>query len=168
MKTRLLILAGALLVFGLVNGRIVSKERLRTGGEAVFLELAPVDPRSLMQGDYMALNFQIARQIAAQSSAANSNAGIAILQLDQRRIAHFLRLDSGQPLNQPLDQPLKPGEVRFRYRYRGDNVWLGTNAFFFEEGSSERYRTAKYGEFRVNSDGEAMLVNLRGPNLELF
>jgi len=158
MKTRLLILGGALLVFGLVNGRIASRERLRNGGDPVYLELAPVDPRSLMQGDYMALNFQVARQIAAQPIPIGSTASAAILQLDQRRIARFLRFDMGQPLN--------PGEVRFQYRYRGANVWLGTNAFFFEEGSAERYRTARYGEFRINSAGDAILINLRGPDLQ--
>ncbi len=29
----------------------------------VLLRLAPVDPRSLMQGDYMRLNYELARQL---------------------------------------------------------------------------------------------------------
>ena len=45
------------------------------------------------------------------------------------------------------------------------SVWLGTNAFFFHEGDAERYRDARYGEFRVNEDGEAMLVDLRDKDL---
>ncbi|XOT97907.1 GDYXXLXY domain-containing protein, partial [Alcaligenes pakistanensis] len=30
-------------------------------GQTVLLELAPVDPRSLMQGDYMSLNFALSQ-----------------------------------------------------------------------------------------------------------
>ncbi|MET0346848.1 MAG: GDYXXLXY domain-containing protein [Casimicrobiaceae bacterium] len=38
---------------------------------------------------------------------------------------------------------------------------LGTNAFFFEEGTGDRYAGARYGEFRVAPDGEAILTGLR-------
>lgn len=164
MRSRALLLLGAVLVFGLLDWGIWSKERLRAGGQVVYLELAPIDPRSLMQGDYMALNFQVARQIGANSSSQDSGPQVAILQLDERSIAHYVRLDSGQPLNHPLNQ----GEVRFRFRYRNGSVWLGTNAFFFQEGQSERYRGARYGEFRVNPNGDAMLVNLRDIELRLL
>ena len=34
-------------------------ERYIADGQPVFVELAPVDPRSLMQGDYMQLNFRL-------------------------------------------------------------------------------------------------------------
>ena len=51
------------LVLGAVNWSIFAKERIKTNGERIFLALAPVDPRSLMQGDYMALRFEIADRI---------------------------------------------------------------------------------------------------------
>ena len=40
-----IIAATVLLVLGLVNWSIYSKERIRTSGERILLELAPVDPR---------------------------------------------------------------------------------------------------------------------------
>ena len=47
------------------------------------------------------------------------------------------------------------------------HVWLGTNAFFFEEGTAERFSKARYGEFRVDrASGEAVLVGLRNDRLE--
>ena len=58
---RIGIVAAVALVLIAVNLSIVAKERIKTGGEPIFLELAPVDPRSLMQGDYMALRFAIAQ-----------------------------------------------------------------------------------------------------------
>ena len=58
-----------------------------------------------------------------------------------------------------------PG-LRIRYRIRNQQVWLGTNAYFFEEGSAQRYSGARYGEFRVDRDsGEAALVGLTGDDL---
>ena len=40
-----------------MNWSIAAKERLLVSGSTVYLELALVDPRSLMRGDYMALNY---------------------------------------------------------------------------------------------------------------
>ena len=43
-----------------VAGWIVwSNERILAHGQVVRLELAPADPRSLMQGDYMMLNYAL-------------------------------------------------------------------------------------------------------------
>jgi uncharacterized membrane-anchored protein len=40
-------------------------------------------------------------------------------------------------------------------------VWLGTNAYFFEEGTAARYENARYGEFRLDREsGEAVLTGL--------
>ena len=41
------------------NVGIWQKEQLIAHGQPVFVELAPVDPRSLMQGDYMRLEFRV-------------------------------------------------------------------------------------------------------------
>jgi uncharacterized membrane-anchored protein len=157
MRTRALMLAGAVLVFGAVNWQIAMKERLRAGGQTVYLELAPRDPRSLMQGDYMALNFALARQIGDVVSPETQGPHVAIVQLDARRVGRFSRLDNGAPPN--------PGEVRFRFRFRDERVWLGTNAFFMQEGDADRYQAARFGEFRVNDSGEAMLVDMRDADL---
>ena len=63
---------GALLVLGAVNGAIVGKERIRRDGELVFLALAPVDPRALMQGDYMALRFALVRELESGEASDGS------------------------------------------------------------------------------------------------
>ena len=48
-----------------------------------------------------------------------------------------------------------------------DGRWtLVTNAWFFAEGEAKRWEGAKYGEFRVDADGRALLVGLRGAKLE--
>jgi uncharacterized membrane-anchored protein len=153
--TRILLATGAVLVFGIVTWQIAVKERLRSDGQVVYLDLSPVDPRSMMQGDYLALRFLIADAIEANVS--DNPVRVAVLTLDQRRIGRFQRLDSSYPLS--------PGEARLRFRIRHDAAWIGTNGFFFQEGDQEFYRRARYGEFRVNEDGDAMLVALRDADL---
>ena len=57
-----LVVSSALL-FAFFNAQILLKEHTRTSGNLVLLELAPVDPRSLMQGDYMTLRYAIASDV---------------------------------------------------------------------------------------------------------
>jgi uncharacterized membrane-anchored protein len=141
--SRVLIAAAVLLVVVAVNGSILAKERIKTHGEIILLELAPVDPRSLMQGDYMALRFELAQQISPQE------AGLAPLSLDENRVAR-------------LDPSPQDAKLHIRFRVRNGQVWLGTNAYFFEEGSARRFNDARYGEFRLDPDtGEAVLTGLR-------
>ena len=64
MKLRISILWVTLLIaLGFVNYAIFQKEELIENGQPVFLRLAPVDPRSLIQGDYMALGYEIAAKL---------------------------------------------------------------------------------------------------------
>ena len=58
---RLLVFIIAVVVLGVVNFEIYKKEQLLAEGMTVFLELMPRDPRSIMQGDYMVLRYNIAR-----------------------------------------------------------------------------------------------------------
>jgi uncharacterized membrane-anchored protein len=146
--TRTIAAVGALIVLVAVNGSIVAKERIKTHGERIYLELLPVDPRSLMQGDYMALRFALAERIPTTGS------GSAPLLIDERGVA-------------TLDPDSHAEGLRIRYRVRNERVWLGTNAYFFEEGTAQHFTRARYGEFRVDrTSGEAVLVALRGPELE--
>ncbi|MFO7603571.1 MAG: GDYXXLXY domain-containing protein, partial [Gammaproteobacteria bacterium] len=59
-RVALLTLVVALL---LVNVSIYHKQQLLANGQVVYVELGPVDPRSLMQGDYMALRFQLGQAV---------------------------------------------------------------------------------------------------------
>jgi uncharacterized membrane-anchored protein len=151
--TRAILLVAGLVVLVAVNGSIVAKERIKTHGERIFLELAPVDPRSLMQGDYMALRFAIAERISRESHAS----GAAPIVLDERGVA-------------TLDPTPRQDGLRIRFRLlHGEEVWLGTNAYFFEEGTASFYVHARYGEFRLDRDtGEAVLVGLRDADLRIL
>ena len=154
MRKAIAIVAGVLLLAG-VNLVVAQRERLLDGGRVVLLELAPVDPRALMQGDYMALEFRVARE--ASEALGDSHDGRLVLALDDRGVARFVRRDDGTPL--------RDREVRLRYRVRDGRVKLGSNAWFFEENQGQAFASARFGEFRVSDGGDALLARMRDATL---
>lgn len=150
--------AVALLMLVVINIAIAHKERLIAQGSTVLLALAPRDPRSLMQGDYMTLSYVLADEIRAQIGTISVD-GLALIALDERGVARFVRL-------YVPGAPLAAHERVLRFRKRGSTVRLATDAFFFQEGQASHYSNAKYGELRVDAAGEAVLIGLRDEHLQ--
>lgn len=119
MRKTIAVLAG-IAVLVAVNWTIVQRERLIETGAAARLELAPVDPRSRMQGDYMALRFQLANQVVRRDTARKADDGRIVVKPDDKGVARYVRHDAGGPL--------APGELRMRYRVREGRVKFATNA----------------------------------------
>jgi uncharacterized membrane-anchored protein len=155
MRRAALVFGGLALVLLAVNAFIVQKERVLAAGTVVLLELAPVDPRSLIQGDYMRLDYAIARAALADDGWPGS--GRIVVRLDGRGVASFVRRHGSEPL--AADEHL------LLYRLRGSRIRLGSDAFFFQEGHAARYAGARYGELRVARDGGSVLVGLRDGEL---
>jgi len=157
-KIALLVLV---LILAIVNWSIYQKEEHLKNGKVVFLKLAPVDPRSLMQGDYMALRFDIARDIYNNIDDKNElTDGFVLVRLDERKVATFKSLENSLSL--------KSDELLLQYRIRNRTVKFATNAFFFQEGTASKYQKAKYGEFRVNGKGELLLVAMADENISII
>ena len=154
----IVLLLTAAVVLVLVNYNIWQREELVSRGRTVLLELAPVDPRSLMQGDYMALRFRLANEAFPPGRITGLKDGRIVLAVDSRDVGTFRRFAD-------QDRPAAD-EVLIRYRIRKGQPKFATNAFFFQENQGDCYREAKYGEFRLSSDGEAILVALRGADLQ--
>lgn len=157
MRKAIAILAG-IAVLAAANWTIHGRERLLADGAVVLLELAPVDPRSLMQGDYMALRFKVADEAFGRSRGKEAEDGRIVVKLDESGVGSFVRRDGGESLSQ--------GEALVRYRVREGKVKFATNAFFFQEGHAKYYARARYGEFRVAPSGDLSLTHLRGEKLE--
>ena len=56
---RIIPLVIAILSVAFFVGFILKNEQHLTQSDSIYIRLAPVDPRSLIQGDYMALNYDI-------------------------------------------------------------------------------------------------------------
>lgn len=154
------IVGGLALVLAVVNGLVFARERLLRDGQVVLIELAPVDPRSLMQGDYMALDYALARELTNaglgnvdEPSRLNQD-GYAILALDEHGVARLVR-------EQAAATPRDAGQIALEFRRRGLRVVIASNAWFFAEGSAALYEPARYGELRVSEGGHALLTGLR-------
>ncbi len=151
MKVRIVILwLVALGVLGFVGVGVYGKETLIRTGEPVLLELAPVDPRSLIQGDYMDLRYKIAADLEQSELPWR---GKLVIRLDEQGVAHFVRVDDGTPL--AADERLL---AYYKHEWTLD---LGAPSYFFQEGTAERYQAAEYGELRVDDAGNSILVGLR-------
>jgi len=150
-----LILGGLLLVLGAVAGLVAQKEWVMRSGTTVLLELAPRDPRSLMQGDYMMLSYALSNQAGQRWEVPRD--GQLVVALDARSVATFVRWHGAEPLG--------PGEHLLRYRLREHWLRLGAEAFYFQEGQANLYAGARYGELRVMDSGDAVLVGLRDAGL---
>lgn len=155
-----LMVLAALLTLGVANFAIWQKETLIAQGEKVFVALAPVDPRSLMQGDFMRLNYNVpdAREDAIRRGLTAQRPHV-IARRDARGVAQLLRL--AEP-----GAPLATGEMRIELTPKDGRWILVSDAWFFREGDGQRWEAAKFGEFRVAPDGRALLVGLADAQLK--
>ena len=158
MKAARLIIAviGLGLILGLTNWGIVQRRAVVADGKPLLLELRPADPRSLFQGDYMALAMADETMPDQATISGLPYRGTVILALDQDGVGRFARLDDGGAL--------KAGELRVQYRrhedWRGQRLDYGAQAFFFQEGDAARYEEARYALLRVAADGSTVLTDL--------
>ncbi|GHD59180.1 membrane protein [Thalassobaculum fulvum] len=155
---------GLALVLVAVNLLIVEKQRVLDDGRTVLLALRPVDPRSLIQGDYMELRYHeaLVPADAAADTASPETDGRVVVALDADGVATFRRFDDGGPL--------AADEQRLRYKRRAPSglqpdpenseLFIGAESFLFQEGHAEAYEEARYGILKVAPDGSSVLAGL--------
>jgi uncharacterized membrane-anchored protein len=154
------------LVVGLVgvNHAIMQKEDTLATGKSVFLELAPVDPRSIMQGDFMRLRFDMGNKIRSSDvykiDRKQSLDGYVIADVAENGVGTYHAIYQGQALTE--------NQVLMQFRSRQGRIQFATNAFFFQEGDAKLFDNAKYGEFKVSEDGELLLKAMYDENLKLL
>ena len=160
MTRRLLVVVGLVLALGVVNVGVWRNEAVLTDGRLVLLPLAPVDPRSLMQGDYMALRFEAAVELQRGHRDMLLPDGEVVLRIDDDGVARPVRIATGPA------EPLAGDEVRMRYRVRNGRLRFTTDAWFFEEGTAHIYDASRYGGFRIDRSGRALLEGMYDENFE--
>lgn len=154
------LLGGAVLTLLVANGAIWQKQNLITHGQPLYLALAPVDPRSLMEGDYMRLRFPT---VDAHEVSLLRDWGTArprmVVQLDARGVATVQRLHAE-------GQALAANERLLELTPKGGTWVVVTDAWFFKEGDAQRWQQARFGEFRALPDGRALLVGMADAALQ--
>lgn len=153
---KIVFICTTLLALAAVPFLIIRKESTLAEGRTMLLSLAPRDPRSLMQGDYMVLRYAMANQVP---SAQLENKGCLVVTLNTNNVASFVRIHKGEML--------QSGEYLLSYRKRGD-LRLGAESFMFQEGDAAIYERARYGELKVDMEGSSVLVGLCGEDFQLL
>ena len=139
-------------ILALFNLSIYDREQTISNGETLFLELAPVDPRSLMQGDYMQLRYAVEREAPADRLQDHERRGYLVIRGDSNSVARFVRFHYGEEL--------EPNEKLLRFHRQFNRVRIVPDAFFFQEGHAVFYDGARYGVFRFDDRGRHVLVGL--------
>ncbi|AYN00091.1 GDYXXLXY domain-containing protein [Chryseobacterium aahli] len=153
----LIIILNLLILLVYFNFSVSKKEELLKDGKLILLSLAPVDPRSLMQGDYMSLRYSISQDL---NSEMLPKRGYCVVTLDKNGIAQRQRFQKNKT-------PLKDGEYLINYTSSDNwNINIGAESFFFQEGQGEKYEKAKYGAVKVDKEGNSLLTGLYGENLK--
>ena len=192
-KSTIVLLLTGIVSLVYVNGIAWRYSAIRNQGDLVYLKLAPVDPISLVQGQYMRLRFDLERQDAELQEADHDlfaedpSAGVlAVLELDDNRVGTVNRLVPENPADSTIRDleheygaagyALLRVEVDDEFRShiaensdegpRDFRIKLRQNSFLFEENTPEKYNDARYGIFRVTSSGKYVLVDLAGEDFE--
>ena len=145
-KIVLLCLFIILIVF---NFSIYQKEQIKSKGDEVYLKLRPVDPRSLLQGDYMRLAYEVEREIEKKESAKN---GKVVLGVNEKKEGYFVKFYKGEELGK--------NQMLFSYGKHWGRLVLKPNTFLFQEGHRQLYEQAKYAIFKFNDKREILLFGL--------
>ena len=157
--SRILIIANLILLLGYFNWSVYQKEQTLKDGQLVLLQLAPVDPRSLMQGDYMRLNYKEASSDLPDKQT--DTRGYAILRTDSNQVGEIVRL-------QNTLEPVNDNELVIKYKIINRRLFLGAESFFFEEGQDTLYQKAVYGGLKVDDIGQSLLVGLYDEDFHLI
>lgn len=147
MIRRILFWLGLALVLTVVNVQIAAKQAILDHGTVMLIPLRPVDPRSLMQGDYMSLRYT---DPIPQDHAVPER-GVMVVTLTDRVVA-FRRLDDGTAL--------AAGEHRLTYHRTSSGMEFAADSFLFQEGQADVYAGARFAVLKVAANGTALLSGL--------
>ena len=177
-------------LLGAVNYKVQQFEDVLATGKPIVLKIAPVDPRSLMQGDYMVLNYAILSEFQQSQVLPESNESLEsnepidtvesnettgidesspsgktayiLVHLDKNHVATFCEEQSEIPTDFKHCTP----NVYLPIRYKGGRLpKLPSQDYFFAEGKGEYYAQAEYAEYRFK-DGILLLARLLDKDLK--
>ena len=180
-------------LLGAVNYKVQQFEDVLATGKPIVLKIAPVDPRSLMQGDYMILNYAILSEFQQSQVLPESNESLesneSIDTLESNETTETTGIDESSPSGNkayilvhldknhvatfceaqseiPTDFKHCTPNVYLPIRYNGS--WLPklpSQDYFFAEGKGEYYAQAEYAEYRFK-DGILLLARLLDKDLK--
>ena len=170
---RIIPLVIAILSVAFFVGLILKNEQHLKQSDSIYIRLAPVDPRSLIQGDYMALNYDLGFSgLPEQNNQTDIPLNDTVIK-NKSSVVAYVALDAHRRVvKTSFDPRLLEMYPSTSHRIvlknpdnRLDRLYPASNSFLFAEGLAECYEAAQYAEFKVDQQGNAILASLRGGDL---
>nr|WP_312115965.1 GDYXXLXY domain-containing protein [Brevibacillus reuszeri] len=158
-QKRLLLGATILLQFAIIGYQVWSSESILANGTTVKLELAPVDPRSLLQGDYVRLSYTIAT-LPDTDLESGKKLRVVLRKNDNGVHEYSGYYEQDGVWNRPYEK--QASDVIINGKTLGyQRIEYGIESFFVPEGTGrEVERTARYAMIKVGGKGDALLESL--------
>jgi uncharacterized membrane-anchored protein/uncharacterized membrane protein len=158
-KSPVLIAIVIVLQLGYVGYHAATSEVLLSTGKSIKLAIEPLDPRSLLQGDYVRLNYSISTPPETAQQELENRQGLSrikvVLQEGADGVYTFGRFyQSGETIS--------ANEVIINASTSGwQSLYYGIETFFVPEGTGlETERNAHYAYVKVGKKGDALLEKL--------
>ena len=133
------------------------KEQILDKGQLLLLDLAPKDPRSLMQGDYMRLEYDLTDKILGDELELKR--GFCVVELNSNGVAKYIRVQENR-------NDIEENQHLIEFYDNGRDISIGAGSYFFEEGQAEKFEDAEYGAVKVDKKGNSVLVGLYNEKYE--
>jgi len=166
---KILIVVNIVLLFVITGFSAQKEESYKKLDSYFYLELRPVDPRSLLQGDYMTLNTEFiyqnksydyyeeekkeeTEQERERRELAEAKKAYIAIRLDGNKVAKFVKLAKEKTDEKDL--------LFIAYKSNGYSVDINANSYLFQEGTGDKYENARYAKV-VLVDNKLRLIDLR-------
>lgn len=177
----LIVLITAVVTVAYVGSVAFRHQAVRSGGDALYLALAPVDPLSLFQGQYMTVNFALERETHDRGAVPADGNGdvLAVIELDERKVGtvrEFVAQEPTEFVRQRLNEKYGIGKfvllavrlIPTPHESTTSRVEMWQKQFMFMENTEDLYDNARFGFFKVTSNGQYQLVDLADEHLKLL
>ena len=172
---KILLIVNITILFVITGFSARKEESYKKSENYFYLELTPVDPRSLLQGNYMTLNYDITdkardfiynnrsyiydgenenevEEIRELRNLADAKKAYIAVRLDKDRVARYVKITK--------EKTDEKGLLFIAYKTDGFNVNINANSYLFQEGTGDKYQNARYSKV-VLVGNNLRLIDLR-------
>lgn len=145
---------------GFLGGYALNTQRALQTARTVYLKIEPFDPRALLSGDYMQVNYDFERPYLAKQGQP------LVLQVGENDVLSLPAAKGKETLAAQADTPQKhPQTVSIKTLGPSYRV---PHQFYFQEGTGKKYENAAYAKAAVLPNGSLLLVGLTDENFNLL
>ncbi|MFK3957922.1 GDYXXLXY domain-containing protein [Guptibacillus hwajinpoensis] len=148
-----------ILMVSFVTYNGVKNETAIQSGKEIRLALAPIDPRSVLQGDYVMLCYDISTLPEATELPANKKIKVVLSPTSKGTYEYggYYKIEGNW--NKPYE-PSDDDIVVNGLTYSDHDVQYGIESFFISEGTGQIFEDKTMAIIKVSENGNALLVEL--------